>query len=571
MRMLYKPLWLCLISLTLAAAKLPPAPEGSHINGELISQLAKPSMLIKLQLSPDGQQIAAISYDGNSPSIITIDPNTRIPKLLYTPRFVIKGYWRYLREPTNIHWVTNTLLATEYNDGDSEILDLETSKLRPLGEGYLGKLHPNDRESEWVLAFRDREDGDINMINARSGEKKRYQINLPGTAINWAFDKTGQLLAVTMRDTAFWSDKTVVSNWYRPNEKTAWEKLAEFPVDQQTWLPQRVLDEPGMLAIWSREGRDTYAIFRYDVAQKKQLDMMAGHPTQDIVQATGIDQPIFESVSTRGLKPERYWFDERKANIQAAIDAALPDNINTFAGDPEKRLLISSYSDTNPGSWSVLEVPAMKLRPIVSARPWLDNIEMRPMETLTYQASDNLSIPAYLTLPKGKGPYPTVILIHGGPQVRDTWGWNEEVQVLAAHGYAVFQPQFRGSSGFGRRFEEAGYGQWGRAMQDDITTGVNYLIEKKIADPQRICIYGASYGGYAALWGAIQSPELYKCAISFAGASDIELLFKDRSDRNSNAIARELQLLPRFHHSDKSAGYRSPCWLRMEPRTSASL
>src|SRR5205823_6513944 len=152
------------------------------------------------------------------------------------------------------------------------------------------------------------------------------------------------------------------------------------------------------------------------------------------------------------------------------------------------------------------------------------------------------AIPAYLTLPPGsRERLPTVILIHGGPIARDHWRFDPDVQLLASRGYAVFQPQFRGSSGFGKRFMEAGYGQWGLAMEDDITSGVRWLIEKHIADPDRVCIYGASYGGYAALWGLIKTPELYRCGISLAGVSDIEYMLTDDSDVNDSAIGRLLR------------------------------
>jgi dipeptidyl aminopeptidase/acylaminoacyl peptidase len=181
---------------------------------------------------------------------------------------------------------------------------------------------------------------------------------------------------------------------------------------------------------------------------------------------------------------------------------------------------------------------------VAALKPDVDPKKMRAMATLEYGASDGMSIPAYLTRPAGSdSPAPLVVLVHGGPHMRDQWLWNEEVQILAANGYAVFQPQFRGSTGFGQRFEEAGYGQWGRAMQDDITAGVKHLIEQKIADPQRICIVGASYGGYAALWGLASTPKLYRCGISFAGVTDIDDMLNDRSDRNADAAIRELQRL----------------------------
>jgi len=228
--------------------------------------------------------------------------------------------------------------------------------------------------------------------------------------------------------------------------------------------------------------------------------------------------------------------------LQTSVDAALPQRINQLSGDPRGRLLIHSYADVDPGRWYVLDTDGMKMWHAATFKPKVDSNKMLPMGTIEYRAMDGLSIPAYLTRPASAGaPAPLVVLIHGGPHLRDRWRWDEEVQVLAGSGYAVFQPQFRGSTGFGRRFETAGYGQWGRAMQDDITAGVKHLVEQKIADPQRICIVGASYGGYAALWGLVKTPELYKCGISFAGVADIEHMLKDWSDRNADAAVREFQ------------------------------
>jgi dipeptidyl aminopeptidase/acylaminoacyl peptidase len=179
-------------------------------------------------------------------------------------------------------------------------------------------------------------------------------------------------------------------------------------------------------------------------------------------------------------------------------------------GDKNGRVLITSYGDVDPGHWYVLDTQSSKLRELGEAKPSIDPKRMRPMETISYKARDGMIVQGYLTRPAQAAdkPAPTVVLIHGGPHVRDRWMWNEEVQLLASRGYAVFQPQFRGSAGFGRRFEEAGYGQWGRAMQDDITDGVKHLIAENVTDPQRVCISGASYGGYAALWGVSDLNEL---------------------------------------------------------------
>ena len=303
-----------------------------------------------------------------------------------------------------------------------------------------------------------------------------------------------------------------------------------------------MLPQANTLAVVSRHGRDTVAVFKYDIAARQHLEVMAAHAQDDIVLVDGLDEQNVERVVTAGLRAQTFWFDPRWAGLQASVDAALPQRVNHLQGDGNGRVLVTSAGDVDPGRWYILDTRTAKLRQIAVAMPHLRPESMRPMQTLRYSARDGLGIPAYLTLPAGPAgqPAPTVVLIHGGPNFRNRWGWDAEVQMLANAGYAVFQPQFRGSAGFGRRFEEAGYRQWGRGMQDDITDGVRHLIDKGITDPARVCIYGASYGGYAAMWGAIKTPELYRCGISFAGISDLADMLSSGWWDDSTVISREI-------------------------------
>lgn len=229
--------------------------------------------------------------------------------------------------------------------------------------------------------------------------------------------------------------------------------------------------------------------------------------------------------------------------MQEQVDVLLPDRVNVMSGDPRRGVLVLSYGDVDPGTWYYFDIAKKSLVMVGKTRPSVDPAKMRPMEVMSYKAADGLTIPAYLTRPAtaaaSASPAPMIVLIHGGPIARDHWGWDAEVQLLANRGYLVFQPQFRGSSGFGRRFEEAGYGEWGKAMQDDITDGVRHLVAQGIADPQRICIVGGSYGGYAALWGLVKTPELYRCGISFAGVTDIGDFFTNWNDIRFNKASRQ--------------------------------
>lgn len=189
------------------------------------------------------------------------------------------------------------------------------------------------------------------------------------------------------------------------------------------------------------------------------------------------------------------------------------------------------WSDRNSGEYYLFDRNGGKADYLASDMRWLDPEDMVETKPLTFKARDGLAIEAFLTMPKnGKKNLPVIINPHGGPfGVFDNWGFSSETQVLAMKGYAVLQVNFRGSGNYGKRFEEAGYKQWGRAMQDDLTDATRWIIDQGIADPKRICIYGASYGAYAAMMGVAREPELYACAIGYVGVYDLPKVVKDNS------------------------------------------
>ena len=164
-----------------------------------------------------------------------------------------------------------------------------------------------------------------------------------------------------------------------------------------------------------------------------------------------------------------------------------------------------------------------KLTKLADLSPWLNSNLMSEMKPIKYESRDGLTIHGYLTIPAGSDGknLPVVVNPHGGPWARDRWGFNPEIQYLANKGFAVFQMNFRGSVGYGREFWEISFKQWGKTMQDDITDGVNWLIEQGIANPEKIAIYGASYGGYATLAGLTFTPNLYACGVDYVGVSSL--------------------------------------------------
>ncbi|QOL50215.1 alpha/beta hydrolase family protein [Massilia litorea] len=500
-------------------------------------ELTDPAGMLRASLSPDGRHIAAIIFNGLNHGLILIDTDTLAVKKLIQGKRFSKGYWSYNKAPRDLTWADNDLIAIDYGY-DAESIDLQGKRVRMLGDAVLGRVDSGPNAGQ-LIVMRDEKNDLVARCHARTGECTRFS-RPPGRVIQRAFDRQGNLRAVTLVNSAFFKDVSTISNWYKPADKETWTKLAEFSVTDEYWIPVHVPDEPDTLVINSRIGRDTHALFNYDIQQRRQTELLAGHPTQDIVSWGGIDKAAFDYVETSGMLPQQVWFDPAWALMQKQIDALLPGRINVISGDPARAVLVHSHGDVDPGTWYFFDIAKKSLVTVGKVMPEIDPARMRPMEVISYKAADGLSIPAYLTRPaQSTGPAPMVVLIHGGPVARDRWEWDADVQLLANRGYLVFQPQFRGSSGFGRRFEQAGFGQWGKAMQDDITDGVRHLVSQSIADPRRICIVGASYGGYAALWGLVKTPDLYRCAISFAGVTDIEYMFSDASDRVGDKVSRE--------------------------------
>jgi dipeptidyl aminopeptidase/acylaminoacyl peptidase len=238
-----------------------------------------------------------------------------------------------------------------------------------------------------------------------------------------------------------------------------------------------------------------------------------------------------------------HWFDPRMRKIQEQVDAALPGTTNLLdCGHCEnvENVVIKSTSDRSPPVYHVLRVGTGAIEPLWGARPWIDPAEMATTDMVRVSARDGLQIPVYVTRPRGvKGPAPTVVLVHGGPWVRGReWDWEPQAQFLASRGYVVVEPEFRGSTGYGDRLFRAGWKQWGQAMQDDVVDAALWAVKQGFADPARICIAGASYGGYATLMGLIRNPDVFQCGVQWLGVTDIDLMYSIHSSDLSAAYLK---------------------------------
>jgi dipeptidyl aminopeptidase/acylaminoacyl peptidase len=237
------------------------------------------------------------------------------------------------------------------------------------------------------------------------------------------------------------------------------------------------------------------------------------------------------------------FFDEKSptARLYRKLERSFPGaSIEITSGTRDGRLkVVHAWSDTNPGDFFLFDTTTNSADLIFSRRSWLDPAKLAPSELVTLRARDGLTLHGYLTRPReGRdAPMPLVVMPHGGPfGIFDGWEVNGEAEMLVRAGYAVLRLNYRGSGNYGRRFHQAGARQWGRAMQDDLTDATRWAIEQKIADPKRICLYGASYGAYASLMGVAKEPDLYRCAAGYVGVYDLALMHKQdsRESRSSS-------------------------------------
>jgi len=366
---------------------------------------------------------------------------------------------------------------------------------------------------------------DVYRLDTQTGRRTLKSVDRPGDVIHWVADRKGEVRAAVTVDKG-----TTSRVWWRPAETAKWELLAEFGLRGESVVPVG-FDGDGTLIVAADKGRDTMALYRWDAAKRAPGELVAAHPQVDLRGGLVYDwrRNGIVGVTYDGMKPGTAWFDDEWARLQAAVDGALPDRMNLLSrGTEASRVLVFSYSDTDPGSYHLLDPAARKLEFVAAAHREIKPAAMPVRQPLRYKARDGLEIPAYLTLPKGREAknLPLVMYVHGGPWVRGaSWRWRDEAAYFASLGYAVLEPEFRGSTGFGRRHFEAGWKQWGLAMQDDLDDGMDHLAKQGTIDPKRACIVGASYGGYAVMMGLARSPDRWRCGINYVGVTDINLMF----------------------------------------------
>ena len=355
-------------------------------------------------------------------------------------------------------------------------------------------------------------------INVNDGKMELIAEN-PGNISEWMTDHDGKLRVATT------SDGVNTSLLYREKESDEFKLIltTDFKV---SIAPLFFTFDNKNLYVASNRGRDKTAIFEFDLSKSKEGRLIFEHNEVDV---SGLmfsrKRKVLTGVNYTVAKNEMIFFDKWREDIQQKLEKKFPGYevvITSFSKDETKAVVVT-YSDKSRGTYYHYDVDKNKLIKLGEVSPWLNEENMSEMKPVKYMSRDGLTINGYLTLPKGTNGknLPIIVNPHGGPWARDNWGYKSEIQFLANRGFAVFQMNFRGSTGYGREFWEKSFKEWGKSMQDDITDGVNWLIDEGIADPNRIAIYGASYGGYATLAGLAFTPDLYTCGVDYVGVSSL--------------------------------------------------
>jgi len=359
---------------------------------------------------------------------------------------------------------------------------------------------------------------DVYRINVKTGVSQLVAQN-PGNITGWITDHAGQVRIATT------TDGVNTSILYRSSEKA--DFTAILTTDFRTTVaPLFFTFDNNALYVLSNRGRDKTSLVILDPNTATESQPLFEHPDVDLGGASySHKRKVLTQVSFTTWKSQRHFFDLETQKLYEKLQAKLSGYEVAVQSEnlAEDTLIIAAYNDRTLGRRYVYSVKTDTLTELGEINPRINPADMATMQAITYTTRDGLTINGYLTVPvKSEAKnLPVIINPHGGPWVRDSWGYNPAIQFLANRGFAVFQMNYRGSTGYGRAFWEKSFKQWGRAMQDDITDGVQWLIKEGIADPKRVGIYGGSYGGYATLAGVTFTPELYAAAVDYVGVANL--------------------------------------------------
>lgn len=525
-----------------------------------VADFARHPQLSMPRLSPDGQHIALRMDDpsGDSHALVVfkVDDMSHPISMLRLPKYEL---------PANIAWVSATRLIVEkgkqYGSIDKPVLtgeiiatDLD-GKHQDYLYGYQSTKYGNraaTRGSDEGWGFYDGQPEPDNghfYMTARSWDgndrSALYDVDAVGNSRHLIGDigVDGMSFMVGADGRAHYAYGRNNDYEYVVYHRTggSWVKMAPSqiggtfaPIDftpdhQRIYATYAAGDGPTALVEEDEDGSNRKVLAKDDFSSIGTIEW------------TPLPHVPFAAAPATGL-PRLHYIDPNlpMAKLHMALSLKFPGSYVHFINFSEDggQLLFGTYSDRDPGAYYLIDTHSYKVRKLFATAPWIDPARMAERRPLHFKTSDGMEMEAILTLPRGAGEtnLPMVLLPHGGPiGVQDDWAYDNDAQFLASRGYLVLQVNYRGSSGRGEAFEQAANLNWGTRIQQDLIDGVKWAIAQKYADPQRICVYGGSFGGYSAMMTVIRAPGLFKCAIGYAGVYDLAMMYKKGDIRESKS------------------------------------
>lgn len=514
-------------------------------------------------LSPDGRHvIARASFKGLRSALVLVELASMKPKVLarYANGDVGQVFWlsdkrigyTVINIDPSFRSAGSGLYAVNLDGSGSKGLRPSVVNQRSFAENddLEGPRSPasqlqgrpaTNSNSMFVIVNWEGERRELGLLDTRSADNS--DIAQPQHSFSWLVEEDGLRATVAVE-----RDKHTM-NLLGADGK--WRKLATFaPASAEVMLPRAFIG--GALYVQAQGGGDRVSLYRYNI-DKVALEQppLITSPDYDIGGSAVSDGGRLLGYRINTDAESTVWFDPQMKALQDEVDALLPHLTNRIARASRSQtpfVLVTSYSPADPGDTFIYNRDTKKLTSLGAALPGLERAALSTaVDVVRYPARDGMRIPAYVTLPTGgaKKNLPTIVFAGAYPWQRNaSWSFDPAVQFLATRGYAVIQPDTRGARGFGAAHFKAGFKQWGLGMQDDLADGAKWAIAQGIADPKRICIIGTVYGGYAAMMGVIKDPELFKCAVSWAGIVDINMMFKHRwQQAPATAYGNEMTLL----------------------------
>lgn len=514
----------------------------------IVESFAVSSVMSNVSVSPDGKQLgymrAATKKGDYLIEIRKIDDLSGKPVILGSDRMEITSFsWlnnkkimvnfrQNVKDGAGSYWASKRGIVNSNGKGRWEIPDFNFDILDRLPD-----------EDNYILITYDNNDNfipDVVKYNIKSGSTKTVMRGNEKVSGGFVADDDGQIRAGSGFDAA----TTSILQYSRLSVDDDWKLIhTQSPDNRESFdFIGFVKGNPDEIYVRANMGKNTKGIYIYNIRTDEVIEQFSVSVDAGRVMLSNKpgDRGRLLGFTYTGKHPKPTYIDEYEGAMYDAISALFPGKYVSMSSrsDDDSAIVIRTNGDKDPGTYYLM-LDKKDLSMLGEVNPLIDKEKLGSVKYIKYKARDGLTIPAYVTIPKvGKKPYPTVVMPHGGPWARDVNIFDTWAQLLASHGYLVIQPQFRGSDGFGMELWTKGDKNWGLTMQDDKDDGALWLVEKGLADPDRLAMFGWSYGGYSAFAASMRNDNIYKCTVAGAGVSDLNRI---NSGLSGNRYLRILQ------------------------------